>query len=55
MKYGCNNSERKEGYYTQHGLRNAGMDVGVWIKDEMSKPCAYDKRGTDSKCEGCKK
>lgn len=55
MKYGCHNKERIQGYFTQHGLRNAGLKVGVWLNDVMSTPCKYDKRATDPKCEGCVK
>lgn len=58
--YACHNKPRAEGYwardqviwYSPHTV-NAPMDTWLWIKDEMSKPCAYDNRATDPKCKGC--
>lgn len=55
MKYGCNNQPRSPGYFTQHGLVNTGLPVGVWIENVPSLDCKYDKRATDKKCAGCTK
>lgn len=47
MKYGCHNKPRATHYYCAESHQ--------WIKDEMSKPCQYDRRGADAKCKGCTK
>ena len=59
-KYGCNNSERKDGYYAPQRYFTKGLipsfTVGVvYIEDTSSKECRYDRRADDKKCEGCLK
>ena len=57
-KYGCWNTERKDGYYAPDGKEyNTGKVVirYKWIPDVMSKTCQYDKKQTDTRCKGCSK
>jgi hypothetical protein len=56
----CREKVRKEGYYAQDGWEYVWiggfavwMPKWVWITDESSATCRYDKSLTDPKCEGC--
>jgi hypothetical protein len=56
----CREKVLEYGYWAQDGWEHSGVDgLGgshpkwVWITDESSATCRYDKSLTDSKCEGC--
>lgn len=57
--YGCNNSDRSDGYFVKDGLvidENLQARYQMrYIDDTSSKECRYDQRKTDAKCEGCRK
>jgi len=57
--YGCNNSERKPGYYAPNRIHHADgcfVVVASWIEDQATTACQYRKETpNDPRCEGCKK
>lgn len=60
--YPCNGRERttkpymvRNGYheFEQNGVMVRGKPRYEWITTEFLPGCQYDKRATDSKCQGC--
>ena len=54
--YACWNKPREKGFWARDVKFNEFKppeDGWVWVPDEMSKECRYDKTLEDPKCAGC--
>lgn len=57
--YGCNNSDRKPGYYAPQRVYHADggfVPVANWIEDKSTLDCQYRRQIMDDpRCNGCVK